>query len=112
MNHHEQGHATASAGGLLFAAILGCLTVLSACPPEKVQDNTGEMKHSQARWLKGPRTSDARQTRDIPSEAAAFFRPMTHHQGRSRTIPPIGFQTRSFGVISQFEADTAAMAAR
>jgi hypothetical protein len=43
MNQHEQGHATASAGSLFFASLLGCLTVLSACPPEKVQDD-GEMK--------------------------------------------------------------------
>jgi hypothetical protein len=45
MNHHEQGHATTSASSLLFAAILGCLNVLSACPPEQVHDTTGEMKH-------------------------------------------------------------------
>jgi len=45
MNHHEQGHAITSAGGLLFAAILGCLTVLSACPPEKVHDTVEEIKH-------------------------------------------------------------------
>jgi len=44
MNQHEQGHATASAGSLLFASIPGCLTVLSACPPEKVHDNTAETK--------------------------------------------------------------------
>lgn len=48
----------------------------------------------------------------VPSEVAAFFLPMTHSPGRSRTISPIGFQTRSFGVISQFKADTAAMTAR
>jgi len=45
MNHQEQGPATTSAGGLLFAALLGCLTVLSACPPEKVHETTGEMTH-------------------------------------------------------------------
>ncbi|WP_213768950.1 hypothetical protein [Caballeronia sp. dw_19] len=44
MKHHEPGHAAASAGGLLFAAILGCLSVLSACPPENVRDTSGEMK--------------------------------------------------------------------
>jgi hypothetical protein len=43
MNQHEQGHATASAGSLFFASLLGCLTVLNACPPEKVHDN-GETK--------------------------------------------------------------------
>jgi hypothetical protein len=53
-----------------------------------------------------------RRKQDAPSEVAAFFLPMTNRQGRSRTIPSIGFQTRSFGVISQFKADTAAMTAR
>jgi hypothetical protein len=48
----------------------------------------------------------------LASEVISFFVPMTHRQGRSRTIPAIGFQTRSFGVISQFKADTAAMTAR
>jgi len=45
MNHQEQGHSITTAGGLLFAAILGCLTVLSACPPEKAHDTAGEIKH-------------------------------------------------------------------
>ncbi|WP_165988119.1 hypothetical protein [Caballeronia sp. SBC1] len=45
MNHQEQGHSITTAGGLLFAAILGCLTVLSACPPEKAHDTAEEIKH-------------------------------------------------------------------
>jgi hypothetical protein len=44
MNQHETGHAAASAGGLLFAAILGCLTVLSARPAENIHDNIAEIK--------------------------------------------------------------------
>ena len=44
MNQPEQGHATASAGSLLFASILGCLSVLSACPPEKVHDHTAQAR--------------------------------------------------------------------
>jgi hypothetical protein len=44
MNQPEQGHASASAGSLLFASIPCCLSVLSACPPEKVHDNTAETK--------------------------------------------------------------------
>jgi hypothetical protein len=54
MNHHEQGHPTASAGSLLFAAILGCLTVLSACPPENIKDTAGEMKPHAGALVEGP----------------------------------------------------------
>ncbi|WP_404609533.1 hypothetical protein [Caballeronia udeis] len=43
MNQPDQGHATASAGGLLFAALLGCLTVLSARPDEPAHDNIAQM---------------------------------------------------------------------
>jgi hypothetical protein len=55
MNHPEPGHATASAGGLFLAALLGCLTVLSACPSENVSDITGKMKHSAGASVEEPK---------------------------------------------------------
>ena len=54
MNQHDQGHATASAGSLLFAARLGCLTVLSARPDEPVHDNNAEMKPDAAASTRSP----------------------------------------------------------
>jgi hypothetical protein len=55
MNHPEPGHATASAGGLFLAALLGCLTVLSACPSENVNDITGKMTHSAGASVEEPK---------------------------------------------------------
>ncbi|WP_156529101.1 hypothetical protein [Caballeronia udeis] len=53
MNQHEQGHATASAGSLLFAALLGCLTVLSARPDEP-HGNNADMKPDAAASIRPP----------------------------------------------------------
>jgi hypothetical protein len=167
MKHNEQGRANASAGDLLFTAILGCLTVLRAfAHPNMSMTLPGRRSLIQAGRLKRPRTSDAPQTRGNkgrppwfpqvlvsakcclrlkaniaviivvgvctvwaaktglpgsretpddprtrPIEGTGLFQHLTHCQGRSTTISAIGFQTRSFGVISQFKADTAAMTA-
>ena len=78
--------------------------------------------------LDGPRMSDTPQTSgDLrrPSRIGRVILNAEHgvastinhacrhaRQVDQGSILPIGFQTRSFGVLSQFKADTAAMAAR